>query len=120
MSSSAISSTMCPRLRIATRTSVRKYSMRRGSTEAGKPGDDDQKTRSQDSTSPIYAERPILGNRVTDCAGCRNVGVAPILTSGMLWIFERKGSQMRCEIRREGAGGGRGVIVDKLPAARRT
>ncbi len=26
----------------------------------------------------------------------------------MLWIFERTGKQMRCEIRREGGGGGTG------------
>ena len=29
----------------------------------------------------------------------------------MLWIFERKGEQMRCEIRREGVGSGYEMIV---------
>ena len=29
----------------------------------------------------------------------------------MLWIFERKGEQMRCEIRREGVGAGYEMIV---------
>lgn len=29
----------------------------------------------------------------------------------MLWIFERKGERMRCEIRREGAGPGYEMIV---------
>lgn len=29
----------------------------------------------------------------------------------MLWIFERKGEQMRCEIRREGVGTGYEMIV---------
>ena len=29
----------------------------------------------------------------------------------MLWVFERQGEQMRCEIRREGAGAGFEMIV---------
>jgi hypothetical protein len=29
----------------------------------------------------------------------------------MLWVFERQGEQMRCEIRREGAGTGFEMIV---------
>ena len=29
----------------------------------------------------------------------------------MLWIFERQGEQMRCEIRREGVGSGYEMIV---------
>jgi hypothetical protein len=41
---------------------------------------------------------------------CSSVGLRPIQFS-MLWIFERKGEQMRCEIRREGAGEGYEMIV---------
>jgi hypothetical protein len=42
---------------------------------------------------------------------CRSVGLLPIHPSEMLWIFERKGEQMRCEIRRDGAGAGYEMIV---------
>lgn len=42
---------------------------------------------------------------------CSSVGLHPIKFSEMLWIFERKGEQMRCEIRREGAGAGFEMIV---------
>ena len=41
---------------------------------------------------------------------CRFVGLRPIQIS-MLWIFERQGEQMRCEIRREGVGTGYEMIV---------
>jgi hypothetical protein len=32
----------------------------------------------------------------------------------MLWIFEREGEQMRCEIRREGVGAGYEMIVTNI------
>jgi hypothetical protein len=37
----------------------------------------------------------------------------------MLWIFERKGQQMRCEIRREGAGTGFEMIVTTADGSQR-
>jgi len=37
----------------------------------------------------------------------------------MLWIFERKGEQMRCEIRREGAGIGYEIIVTSPDGSQR-
>ena len=37
----------------------------------------------------------------------------------MLWIFERKGRQMRCEIRREGAGVGFEMIVTTADGSQR-
>jgi hypothetical protein len=37
----------------------------------------------------------------------------------MLWIFERKGQQMRCEIRREGAGVGFEMIVTTADGSQR-
>ena len=37
----------------------------------------------------------------------------------MLWIFERKGEQMRCEIRREGAGAGFEMIVTTADGSQR-
>jgi hypothetical protein len=37
----------------------------------------------------------------------------------MLWIFERKGSQMRCEIRREGVGEGYEMIVTNSDGSQR-
>lgn len=42
---------------------------------------------------------------------CRNVELHPIQWLEMLWIFERKGEQMRCEIRREGSGPGYEMII---------
>ena len=42
---------------------------------------------------------------------CRSVELLPIQLFEMLWIFERKGEQMRCEIRREGGGTGYEMIV---------
>jgi hypothetical protein len=41
---------------------------------------------------------------------CRSVGLGPIHVE-MLWIFERKGEQMRCEIRREGVGAGYEMVL---------
>ena len=41
---------------------------------------------------------------------CSSVTLIPIQLS-MLWIFERQGEQMRCEIRREGTGTGYEMIV---------
>ena len=37
----------------------------------------------------------------------------------MLWIFERKGEQMLCEIRREGAGAGYEMIVTSPDGSQR-
>ena len=37
----------------------------------------------------------------------------------MLWIFERKGAQMRCEIRREGGGAGYEMIVTNADGSQR-
>lgn len=37
----------------------------------------------------------------------------------MLWIFERKGEQMRCEIRREGEGPGYEMIVTSPDGSQR-
>jgi hypothetical protein len=37
----------------------------------------------------------------------------------MLWIFERKGKQMRCEIRREGIGPGYEMIVTNPDGSQR-
>ena len=37
----------------------------------------------------------------------------------MLWIFERKGQQMRCEIRREGDGAGYEMIVTNSDGSQR-
>lgn len=37
----------------------------------------------------------------------------------MLWIFERKGKQMRCEIRREGNGPGYEMIVTNSDGSQR-
>jgi hypothetical protein len=37
----------------------------------------------------------------------------------MLWVFERKGEQMRCEIRREGAGAGFEMIVTTANGSQR-
>jgi hypothetical protein len=37
----------------------------------------------------------------------------------MLWIFERKGQQMRCEIRREGVGPGYEMIVTNADGSQR-
>jgi hypothetical protein len=37
----------------------------------------------------------------------------------MLWIFERKGEKMRCEIRRDGAGSGFEMIVTTADGSQR-
>ena len=37
----------------------------------------------------------------------------------MLWVFERKDEQMRCEIRREGAGPGYEMIVTNPDGSQR-
>ena len=37
----------------------------------------------------------------------------------MLWIFERKGEQMRCEIRRDGVGAGYEMIVTSADGSQR-
>jgi len=37
----------------------------------------------------------------------------------MLWIFEREGEQMRCEIRRDGGGAGYEMIVTKADGSER-
>jgi hypothetical protein len=37
----------------------------------------------------------------------------------MLWIFERKGQQMRCEIRREGTGPGYEMIITSPDGSQR-
>jgi hypothetical protein len=37
----------------------------------------------------------------------------------MLWIFERNGEQMRCEIRREGRGSGYEMIVTSPDGSQR-
>jgi hypothetical protein len=37
----------------------------------------------------------------------------------MLWIFERRGEQMRCEIRREGTGTGYELIVTSPDGSQR-
>jgi hypothetical protein len=50
-------------------------------------------------------------NGVPECAVCRRVWLLPIHLIEMLWIFERKGEQMRCEIRRDGVGAGYEMIV---------
>ena len=43
----------------------------------------------------------------------------PDIVFQMLWIFERKGEQMRCEIRREGAGPGYEMIVTRSDGSQR-
>jgi len=37
----------------------------------------------------------------------------------MMWVFERKGEQMRCEIRREGAGSGYEMILTSPDGSQR-
>ena len=37
----------------------------------------------------------------------------------MLWVFERKGEQMRCEIRRDGGGAGYEMIVTNADGSQR-
>jgi hypothetical protein len=37
----------------------------------------------------------------------------------MLWIFERQGEQMRCEIRRDGVGAGYEMIVTNADGSQR-
>jgi hypothetical protein len=37
----------------------------------------------------------------------------------MLWIFERKGERMRCEIRRDGSGAGYEMLVTKPDGSQR-
>jgi hypothetical protein len=37
----------------------------------------------------------------------------------MLWVFERKDEQMRCEIRREGVGAGYEMIVTNADGSQR-
>jgi len=37
----------------------------------------------------------------------------------MLWIFERSGKQMRCEIRRDGGGAGYEMIVTNADGSQR-
>jgi len=37
----------------------------------------------------------------------------------MLWIFQRKGQQMRCEIRREGTGSGYEMIITNPDGSQR-
>jgi hypothetical protein len=49
----------------------------------------------------------------------RSVGLPPIHWIEMLWIFERKGEQMRCEIRRDGAGAGYEMIVTSPDGSQR-
>lgn len=50
---------------------------------------------------------------------CSRVRVRPIQRFEMLWIFERKGEQMRCEIRREGVGAGYEMIVTSPDGSQR-
>jgi hypothetical protein len=37
----------------------------------------------------------------------------------MMWVFERKGEQMRCEIRRDGGGAGYEMIVTSADGSQR-
>ena len=48
--------------------------------------------------------------------GCRT---ATDTDNQMLWIFERKGEQMRCEIRRDGVGAGYEMIVTSADGSQR-
>ncbi len=50
---------------------------------------------------------------------CSSVILHPIKFPEMLWVFERKGEQMRCEIRREGAGAGFEMIVTTADGSQR-
>lgn len=47
------------------------------------------------------------------------VGLLPIQLFDMLWIFERKSEQMRCEIRRDGVGAGYEMIVTNADGSQR-
>ena len=61
-----------------------------------------------------------MGNRVTLCArrlkACQTGSDTDI---EMLWIFERKGEQMRCEIRRDGTGAGYEMLVTNPDGSQR-
>ena len=113
-----------------TRRSVSAYSIPKRSAEEGKAGEDDQKMRSRNSTLPIYARlRKTSTQRaprnvtpqaagtaretLQECWRCSDTHVR------MLWIFERKGEQMRCEIRREGVGAGYEMIVTSPDGSQR-
>ena len=50
---------------------------------------------------------------------CSLVGLLPIQVPEMLWIFERKGERMRCEIRRDGSGSGYEMIVSSPDGSQR-
>lgn len=50
---------------------------------------------------------------------CSPVRLPPIRLPEMLWIFERKGEQMRCEIRRDGSGSGYEMIVSSPDGSQR-
>jgi hypothetical protein len=61
-----------------------------------------------------------VGNHVTECAPpLKDCQTGPDTHIGMLWIFERKGEQMRCEIRRDGVGAGYEMIVTSADGSQR-
>ena len=69
---------------------------------------------------PMYASPETVTRRESMCnARCSPVGQRPIQRFEMLWIFERKGEQMRCEIRREGVGAGYEMIVTSPDGSQR-
>ena len=60
----------------------------------------------------MYAKTSAMRNGVSECAvRLEERRTASDTLIEMLWIFERKGEQMRCEIRRDGAGAGYEMIV---------
>ena len=92
--------------------SVSAYSVRGRSTDVGNAGRDDQKMRSQDSIRINVRQPPVASNRVAECAtALEDCQTASDTGIEMLWIFERQGEQMRCEIRRDGVGAGYEMIV---------
>ena len=50
---------------------------------------------------------------------CSSIKLHPIKFPEMLWVFERQGERMRCEIRREGAGSGFEMIVTTADGSQR-
>ena len=61
-----------------------------------------------------------MSNAVTDCAApLKDCQTASDTRFEMLWIFERKGEQMSCEIRRDGVGAGYEMIVTSADGSQR-
>jgi hypothetical protein len=68
----------------------------------------------------MYDSGHILSNRVTECAHpLEGYWAAPDTHTEMLWVFERKSEQMRCEIRRDGAGAGYEMLVTSADGSQR-